>query len=105
MKGVDDADYIQPVFSVVLVLASLAYRLRGTYGSVIYAAGHFRQTQWAAYIEALLNIGISIALVRRVGLSGVAIGTLVAMVFRTIYSAWYVSKHIMYRPLIKFVKR
>ncbi|NLA84082.1 MAG: sugar isomerase, partial [Clostridiales bacterium] len=55
------------------------------------AAGHYKQTQMSAIIEMLLNIIISIALVFRWGLVGVAIGTFIAMAYRTCYLALYLS--------------
>lgn len=105
MSGVDDANYIEPVFGILLTLAFYAYCLREPYGAVVYAAGHFKQTKIAAYGEAVLNIGLSILLVIKFGLIGVAIGTLVAMVFRTVYYAFYISKNICSRPFSLFVKR
>lgn len=38
------------------------------------------------------------------GLVGVAIGTLVAMIFRLLYSVRYLSDFIIKRPIYKFVK-
>ena len=43
-------------------------------------------------------------LVFKFGLIGVAIGTLAAMSYRTIYLAWYLSHNIIRRPLKHFLK-
>ena len=103
-KGITDADYIVPLFSVLIVTANAAYCLRMPYYIMIQAAGHFKETQASAIIEASLNVVISVVLVRRYGLIGVAIGTLVAMLYRTIYLAWYLRKHILSRKFCHFVK-
>ncbi len=104
-RGIEDVNYIQPLFAFLITTASIIYCLRVPYVSVITAAGHFRQTRWGAYGEAFLNLGISIILVWKLGLVGVAIGTVAAMCFRLIYSIVYLSKVILCREIGLFVKR
>lgn len=103
-KGVTDVNYIQPAFAYLMIAAGLMYCIRMPYNTVITSAGHYRETRIEAIIEVCLNLGISILLVKPLGLSGVAIGTLCAMSFRTIYMVWYLSKNILHRPIVKFVK-
>ena len=62
-KKITDADYIQPLFAFLLTLSSLIYCLRIPYGSITIAAGKFKDTQWAAYGEAIINFAVSIILV------------------------------------------
>lgn len=102
-KNVVDANYHVPVFALLIVLANSFYCLRISYSVMVKAAGHFKETQWSAIIEAGLNVVVSIALVIRFGLVGVAIGTLVAMTYRTVYFAWYLKDHILHRSLKHFV--
>ena len=71
---------------------------------MVLAAGHYKQTQTRAFIEAGLNIVISIVFVKKYGIYGVAIGTLIAMVYRTIYLAYYLKRAILYRKFSYFVK-
>lgn len=104
-RGIDDINYIRPAFAYLLTTAAVIYCFRYPYTTLITAAGHFKQTKWAAYGEALLNILLSIILVWKLGLVGVAIGTVVAMGFRFIYSAIYLSTNILYRNTSVFVKR
>lgn len=104
MKGVTDANYIVPAFAVLIVAASGSYCLRMPYNIMVLAAGHFKQTQTSAIIEAAVNVVISVLLVSRYGLIGVAIGTLVAMLYRTIYLAWYLKNSILNRPFKYFLK-
>lgn len=104
-RGVTDANYYQPVFSVILVLASAIYCLRMPYNMVVFAAGHYKQTQVSSIIEAGLNIGLTIILVNKFGLVGAAIGTLVALTYRTLYLVQYSAKNIIKRSLSRFRKR
>lgn len=60
MKGVTDANYIVPSFAVLIVLANASYCLRMPYNTVIFAAGHFKQTQASSVIEASINVVVSI---------------------------------------------
>lgn len=104
-NGVTDINYIIPELGILLVVASLIYCLRMPYHSMIIAAGHFKQTKMAAYGEAFINISISIVLVVKHGIIGVAIGTVLAVSFRFVFYALYLSKHIIKRNLLLFVKR
>lgn len=52
----------------------------------------------------IMNIVVSTSLVFKYHLVGVAIGTLVAMLYHTIYFAWYLRKNIINRPFHHFVK-
>lgn len=99
-----DADYIVPVFSLLISAAQASYCLRLPYNIMVLAAGHYKQTQWSAIIEAGINIVVSVVLVRQFGLTGVAVGTLTAMLYRTSYLAWYLSKDILKRSMKHFGK-
>ena len=54
-RGINDVDYIVPLFSTILMLAYAAQCLRVPYFRVIKAAGHFRETQNGAFISTALN--------------------------------------------------
>lgn len=104
-KGVTDANYVQPLFAVLLTLAHACHCLRIPYHIMILAAGHYKQTQNNYVIATLMNIILSIATVRWFGLVGVAIGTLVAMLYQTIWMAVYNSKNFISWPLKRFFRQ
>jgi O-antigen/teichoic acid export membrane protein len=104
-KGITDANYIRPLFAFVLTAAEAIYCIRLPYHAVVLAAGHFKQTRNGAFMEAFINISLSFILVNFWGIVGVAIGTLCAMLFRTIQYAIYLSKHILERSIWIFIKR
>lgn len=103
-KGIEDADYIVPLFGVLLVIAYAVQCLRVPYFRMIKAAGHFKQTQNGAYISALLNILITVGMVFKFGLVGAALGTFVAMLYHTCYFAWYLRRNILERSMVYFCK-
>ena len=94
------------MFAYVLTLAEAIYCIRIPYHSVVLAAGHYKETRNGAFVEAFINIVISIILVRENGpFIGVAIGTIAAMLFRTTQYAVYLSKNIIKRSILVFIKR
>ena len=101
---ISDTNYYQPLFAFLLCLGEFVYCLRDPYISAVYTAGHFKQTAKFAYAEALMNILISIVLVKRFGIVGVAVGTLIAMIFRMIAHIFYLKKEILRRSLSKSIK-
>jgi O-antigen/teichoic acid export membrane protein len=102
--GISDADYIQPLFAVLLIFAHAFHCLRSIYNMLILGAGHYKQTQSCHIIAAILNLVISIVTVKFWGLIGVAIGTLVALAYQTIWMAIYDSRHLLKWPIKHFVK-
>ena len=103
--GVNDANYMQPLFGVLLVVANSGHCLRLPYNIMILAAGHYKQTQHNYIIAAVMNIAISIVCVMQFGLIGVALGTLAAMVYQTVWMAWYNSKNFIQWPMKNFFKQ
>lgn len=104
-SGIRDAQYIQPLFAWFMIGAGLMYCIRMPYGTVVHAAGHYQQTRFGAICEVAVNLIVSVLLVKPLGLVGVALGTLLAMTYRTVYMVWYLSRHILHRPMYLFVVR
>ncbi|MDY2627196.1 MAG: sugar isomerase [Lachnospiraceae bacterium] len=104
-NGVADADYYQPLFAVLITMAQAAHSLRLPYNIMILAAGHYKQTQNNYIISAVLNIVISIIAVNIWGLTGVAIGTLAAMSYQTIWMAVYDFRCIMKSSMGTFFRQ
>ena len=104
-KGINDTNYIQPLFAQLMIFSAFSYCLRLPYHSIIIAAGHFKQTSIAAYGEALINIILSFALVFKYNLVGVALATLIATWFRFIFYVFYLSQNILFVEIEHFCKR
>ena len=104
-KGITDANYMVPAFAILITVANAGHCLRLPYNIVILAAGHYKQTQSNYIIAAVLNIVISVLTVKFWGLIGVAIGTLVAMCYQTVWMAYYDSKHILNTSMRSFWKQ
>lgn len=102
--GVTDINYIRPMFAYVLVAAEWVAFIRIPYATSITSAGHYKETKAGAIAEAAINICISLVLVCKIGITGVVFGTLIAVLVRTIYFVWYLSRNILNRPAFLFVR-
>ena len=103
--NIADVDYIRPLFGGAIIAGELLYCLRLPYYYMITNARHYKQIKNGAYIEAGLNIGISLVLINFLGITGLAIGTGVAMLFRTSQIVAYCSKNIINRSSLMAIKR
>ena len=104
-NNINDANYIQPVFAILIVAANAGHCLRLPYNIMILAAGHYKQTQHNYIIAAIINVIVSVLTVKTLGLIGVAIGTLMAMGYQTVWMALYNSKNLIKWPFRNFIKQ
>ena len=104
-KGITDANYIRYVFGALIVISEYVWAIRLPYSSITLAAGHFKETRVGAWVECITNIVISVALVIKLGLVGVAIGTIVAMTIRTIEFVYHTNKYILERSIWESAKK
>ncbi len=95
MAGVTDANYIQPVFALLLLLSEAINCLVLPYTTLPISANQLKQTRWGSYGEAFLNVGLSLILIQWNPLIGVALGTLIATVFKALFYMNYTVKHIL----------
>ena len=104
-NGINDVNYSRYTFGYLAIIGEMLFVLRSPYEALVNAAGHFKQTKKYAFAEAGINLTISILLVRQNGITGVVIGTVIAIVFRNIAYGTYVSKVILHRELSALIKR
>lgn len=98
-KGITDANYYRPVFGIIITLAEFVAAIKIPYATLISSVGHFRQTKKYAYLEAFINVILSMALITKFGINGVAIGTLVSISCKICMDIYYFSKNIIKRSL------
>ncbi len=102
---VSDTNYIVPAFAVLSTIATAVFCIRQPYLTMVQAAGKYKEMKIGNFIEAGLNIGLSLALVYKFGLVGVTIGTLAANLFRTVLYAAYMSKCLIQRSYLTVILR
>lgn len=103
--GITDINYYRPTFAILIILVQLMSSIRLPYSGITQAAGHFKETRKGAWVEASVNLIISIILVSKYGMIGVVTGTLVAVIIRTIEFMYHTSKYILKRSQMENVKR
>ena len=103
--GINDVDYLRPLFAYILLGAQFLMAIRLPYQFVVQAAGHFKQTKKYSIIEAIINIVVSIFLVIKYGLIGVSIGTFIAGLYKTITFSNYMSENIVKRSKLITLKK
>ncbi len=104
-SGITDVNYIRPAFGHLIVISEFIWAIRLPYSTITLAAGHFKETRKGAWVEAISNIIISIILVIKYGIVGVAIGTIVAMTIRTVEFIYHANKYILKRNIFVSIKK
>lgn len=103
-EGITDANYNQPVFAVVLLFAEAIDCVMHPCSSLPVSANKLKQTRWGSYGEAILNISLSMILIWWEPLLGIAIGTLCAAVFKSIFYLTYSAKYILKEKISMLMK-
>lgn len=104
-NGITDADYIQPLFGVLIVMAEGLYLIKEPHLDLSYSANKFKELSVPAFVEAGVNIFVSIILVHKLGLIGVAIGTIAGMTYRMAYQIYFTTTMVKNRRQWIFYKK
>ena len=94
-NAMKEIQYANFVYTCLFVCVGLANNIRIPCLMLINATGMFKETQRQAILEAVLNITISLCLVKKMGISGLLIGTLVSFLYRTTDIILFSSKNIL----------
>ena len=91
----DGVNYVRWELVALFTAAGLLQSVRLPSLTILCAAGHFKQTQVRAIVEAVINLGASLALIGPFGISGVLIGTCLSYLYRTTDVILYSAKHFL----------
>lgn len=91
-------------FTVSIILFNLYFQLmRSSVERFKDGSGNYHQDRYAAFIEAVINIVFSIVLVKKIGLVGVFIGTLISNISVVFWIKPKITyKYVFNKPLIKY---
>ena len=103
--GVNDINYKIIPFGIIFAISEALHAIKQNYHSLIMAAGHYKETQLGAFIEAGLNLVLSLVLATCWGLVGIVLATAISTLYRTIEYVIYLRKNIIHRSACVFVKR
>lgn len=95
--GVNDVNYIDRFLPLMFISTYLLSCGRSAPTQAINFAGHFKKTQNRAIAEATINIVVSVIAVQFLGIYGVLIGTIAALLYRSNDIILYASHRILDR--------
>jgi hypothetical protein len=101
LSGIEDAIYIIKYLPFLFVLIKLLDSARAAPSNIINLAGHFSQTQSRSITESTINLITSIVGVIFLGIHGVLVGTVLALIYRTNDIILYANKVVLNRSPIK----
>ena len=104
-KKYTDIPYVDIKLAILFMLIGVANNIRIPCLTMINAAGHFKETQWRAIMEAVINIIVSVLLVKPLGMYGLLIGTICSFAYRTTDIVFYSHKYILHVPCKKSILR
>ena len=100
--GVNDINYIDKYVAILFVFFYLLSNGRKSSQVVINVAQHFEKTKWRAVLEAIINLVVSISLTAKLGIYGVLLGTIAALLYRTNDVIIYAARLMKRSPLITY---
>lgn len=101
--GVTDVNYIHFWLPVLFVAVKLLTNVRTSSNNVITIAGHFQKTQNRSILESVINLSASVIFVLFLGIYGVLMGTIAALLYRSIDIVIYANKVLLNRsPWVTF---
>lgn len=98
-KGISDIVYIDKYLPILFTVSAILSNVRLVSNNLIGISNCAGKTVKRAYLEAALNLSTSLILVNYIGLYGVLIGTIVALLYRTNDVLIYSNKIILKRKL------
>lgn len=104
-SGISDIEYVLYPVGILFVISEALHCIKQNYHNLILAAGHYKETQIGAFVEAGLNVVLSVVLAFFIGLSGILVATIISTLYRTIEYIIYLQKHILFRGAGPFLKR
>lgn len=104
-NSITDAEYLLPSFAYFFTFSHALHCIRLPYNSMVLAGGHFKQTQNCYLFAALINIVVSIILVRPYGLVGISIGTLIAMLYQIMWLVNYLHNNFFNYKMHYIIKQ
>ncbi|MDM8313010.1 Membrane protein involved in the export of O-antigen and teichoic acid [Clostridium cadaveris] len=103
-KGVTDMQYSDGVLAWLFFTAQFFNLIRVPSVLTINVSGTFKETQKGAIWEAIINLGISIPLFFFIGIKGLLIGTIAAMLFRSYDVTVFTYNNIIGKKILEFYK-
>jgi len=96
-QGVTDADYLRPSLPLLFALIQLLSCSRAVASKLITVSGRVKQTIPNTLTETAINLVASLVLVNVLGMPGVLLGTILALLYRTNDMILYANRKVLGR--------
>lgn len=100
--GVTDVEYINDILPWLFSTFYLLNLGRRSSAQVINIAQRFEDTKWRAILESCINLTVSVALTYKLGIYGVLLGTIAALLYRANDMIIYAAHVLKRSPLITY---
>jgi O-antigen/teichoic acid export membrane protein len=90
-----DTNYMRPVIAGLFTVIVLLQNIRIPGLTIICAAGHYKETQYQAILEAVINIIVSVLCIHKFGMAGVLFGTACSYAYRSVEVMIYNHKKLV----------
>lgn len=96
-SGINDAEYTNVLLVLLFVIMNLIANGKLPVNSVIEYSGDFKKTRSYAIWEMVINITVSVLAIMYMGICGAILGTIAALVYRSIVTIYYSNKKVLKR--------
>lgn len=103
-RGISDTNYVYQWLPLLFGLVQLISWSRYVGGNLTGIAGYAKETSCVSFVEACLNIGLSLILVHRYGLMGVLFATVIALPLKVFWCVYVSDKKVLHRSYRKTCK-
>ncbi len=103
-KNITDISYNNETFGFLLVISEFLFCIREPYINITTIANKFNEIKKYAYLEAIINVVLSIVFVKLLGLIGVVLGTIISISYRLICHIIYLKSNILSKSIIDVLK-
>lgn len=103
--GIEDAEYTNVLLVFLFVLMNLLANGKLPSNSVIEYSGSFEKTRSHAIWEMVINLSVSIVAILWIGICGAILGTIAALIFRSICMIGFANKKVLERSVFCTYKK
>ncbi|MBE7037164.1 MAG: sugar isomerase, partial [Ruminococcaceae bacterium] len=103
-KGINDAEYTNVFLVFLFVIMNLIANCKLPVNGIIEYAGGFEKTRLHAIWEMVINITTSVIAIYYLGICGAILGTIAALIYRSIVTIRYSNKEILKRSQLNTYK-
>jgi len=96
-QGIADINPIDYALPLLFAVSKLLMNARSPADNVIDIAGHFKSTQGRSILESAINLAVSLQLAIWLGIYGVLLGTIAALLYRTVDMIVYSNRRLLER--------